>query len=96
MRSEFYEKYMRSEAWAYKRQQRLTIDNNCCVMCGRPAERTKNGLQVHHVTYQRLGHENVLTDLCTLCPSCHKKIHRYYSRPQKEGDYTNDSSREGL
>ena len=94
MRSEFYESYMRSKEWDAKRQQRLQIDNNCCVMCGRPAEKTRNGLQVHHCTYVRLGHENVLTDLCTLCGSCHQKIHRYYNRPQKEGDIINDNRRE--
>lgn len=92
MRSEFYEKYMRSEEWQAKRLQRMEIDSFCCVMCGRPEEKTRNGLQCHHVTYQRLGHENVLTDLCTLCPSCHVKIHKYYNRPQK-GDTNHDQTR---
>jgi len=93
MRSDFYEKYMRSEEWQEKRLQRMEIDQNCCVMCGRPAEKTRSGLQVHHVTYKNLGYEDVLTDLVTLCPSCHIKIHRYYDRTQK-GDIKNDRTRE--
>ena len=94
MRSEFYENYMKSEEWKQKRLQRMEIDQNCCVMCGRPAEKTRNGLQVHHCTYQRLGHENVWTDLATLCGSCHLKIHSFYNRPQREGDINNDRTRE--
>lgn len=72
----------------------MQIDQYRCCMCGRPAEQTKNGLQVHHVTYRNLGHENVWKDLATLCGSCHIKIHKFYDRPQKEGDIRNDQRRE--
>lgn len=48
-------------------------------MCKRPLERIRK-INVHHVTYERLGDENVLTDLCTLCGSCHVKLHNYYNR----------------
>ena len=37
-------------------------------------------MQVHHVTYRNLGHEDVMKDLCTVCGSCHKKLHNYYDR----------------
>ena len=37
-------------------------------------------MQVHHITYERLGHENAYTDLVTVCGSCHKKLHNYYNR----------------
>ena len=94
MRSEFYEKYMRSAEWDRKRQQRLQIDNHACCMCGRPEEKTRNGLQVHHCTYRNLGNEDPWTELATLCPSCHMKIHRFYNRPQKKGDIINDRTRE--
>lgn len=88
MRSEFYEKYMRSEEWQAKRSQRILIDGDKCVMCQRPAERTKTGLQVHHINYRNLGNEDVWQDLVTLCPSCHRKIHRYYDRRRNEEDLT--------
>ena len=51
-----------------------------CAMCGRPEAKCRNGLQVHHITYQRLGHEDIYNDLVSLCPGCHKKIHSYYRR----------------
>lgn len=78
MYSEQYKKYMKSDKWQAKKQERINIDKGC-VMCQRPLEKIKS-VQVHHVTYVRLGNENVLTDLCTVCGSCHKKIHNYYDR----------------
>ena len=69
-----------SREWDAKRQQRLDVDEHCCAMCGRPETKCRNGLQVHHITYQRLGHEDIYNDLVSLCPGCHKKIHSYYRR----------------
>ena len=76
--SKEYDQYMKSEAWRTKKQERINIDGGC-VMCHRPISRIRS-LQVHHITYARLGNENVLSDLCTLCGSCHQKIHAYYNR----------------
>lgn len=92
MRSEFYEKYMKSPEWEEKRLQRMKIDNYQCCMCGRPIDNCRS-VQIHHVSYRNLGHENVWTDLATMCGTCHQKIHRFYNRPQKEGDITNDRKR---
>ena len=78
MQSEEYKKYMKSDKWQKKKQERINIDK-CCVMCQRPLDKIRS-LQVHHITYQRLGDEDVLNDLVTLCGSCHKKIHNYYKR----------------
>jgi 5-methylcytosine-specific restriction endonuclease McrA len=75
-----YDAYMRSEQWQQKRAERLKIAGYCCEMCNRPEANTKNGLQIHHITYKNLGNEDVFTDLIALCPSCHRKIHAYYSR----------------
>lgn len=30
-----YDRYMRSDEWSKKRAERLELDNNHCVMCGR-------------------------------------------------------------
>lgn len=73
-----YRKYIRSDDWMQKREERLQIDGWKCVMCQRGLKEC--GLQVHHITYRNLGHEDTLHDLVTLCPSCHMKIHRYLSR----------------
>ena len=75
-----YDRYIQSVAWERKRQERLEIDGHACAMCGRPEDRCRNGLQVHHITYARLGNEDVWNDLVSLCPGCHKKIHKYYGR----------------
>lgn len=78
-----YRNYMKSDAWEQKKQERMRIDEYKCVMCGRSIDQCKS-LQVHHVTYKRLGDENVLDDLCTVCGSCHQKIHNYYNRKRGE------------
>lgn len=78
MQTQEYKDYMRSNEWKVKKRGRIAIDQGC-VMCGRPLDKIRS-IQVHHITYQRLGNENVLTDLCTLCGSCHKKLHNFYNR----------------
>ena len=74
-----YKQYMRSEKWRYKKAQRMQIDDNKCCMCGRDIKHVKS-MQVHHVSYKNLGDEDVMKDLCTLCGSCHIKLHNYLNR----------------
>ena len=76
--SKEYNAYMGSPAWAAKRRERWEIDGGKCVMCGRPVE--GRDWECHHITYKRLGREDVLADICTLCHDCHMKIHNYYDR----------------
>ena len=64
-----YNEYLISPKWQKKRSERLKIDNYKCQRCGRPMD-----LQVHHVNYERIGDENVYTDLITLCKYCHREI----------------------
>lgn len=84
MQSEYYKNYIRSDTWLKKKRERMAIDGNKCVMCGRPANKCRYGLQVHHITYRNLGHEDTLTDLVTLCGRCHKWLHNYQQRKTKE------------
>ena len=79
-RSDFYNRYIRSEEWKQTEHERMRIDSYRCVMCGRPSEKTKHGLQVHHITYKNLGHEDIMADLVTLCAPCHIKMHNYLNR----------------
>lgn len=74
-----YKEYLKSKEWEQKKEERMKVDGYRCVMCGRDMEHCRT-MQVHHVSYKRLGHENIYTDLCTLCGSCHKKLHNYYNR----------------
>jgi HNH endonuclease len=63
-----YEKYMRSPKWRAKRQHRLKLDDNTCQSCGATPDQYR--LEVHHLTYERLGNEE-MDDLKTLCVICH-------------------------
>lgn len=81
--SKEYDNYMKSDEWAAKREERLQLDDNKCVMCDRPNGLQKDGktpiLQVHHICYSHLGNEP-MSEIVSLCAGCHKKIHRYYRR----------------
>lgn len=67
----FYQEYLDSDEWHLKRNQILERDNNECVLCG-----SKEKLNIHHITYERLGYENN-EDLITLCEDCHREMHKY-------------------
>lgn len=73
--NKLYNEYMKSEEWNKKSLERLKIDDFQCVLCG------CNGfLEVHHISYKRLGNENVYEDLVSVCPRCHVLLHNYYRR----------------
>ncbi|TXH58887.1 MAG: HNH endonuclease [Desulfurellales bacterium] len=78
-----YDTYMQSEAWQAKRAQRLAIDNHRCRTCGHTGETWP--LQVHHITYERLGGEDVENDLITLCSACHEAITNVIRSRRYEG-----------
>lgn len=64
-----YETYMRSEEWALKRAQVFSSRKARCQAClGR------DDLQVHHITYARLGDER-MDDLVILCAHHHEAVH---------------------
>ena len=93
--SKEYDDYMKSDEWAAKRAERLLLDDNHCVMCGRKNGVTRKGkpvLQVHHIHYGNLGHEPI-EDLVSLCAGCHRKIHRYYRRVRSWEDKENAEER---
>jgi len=64
-----YKTYLETSHWKKTRLRRLSRDGFQCVKCEK-----KRNLQVHHLTYERLGCEH-LKDIITLCRSCHKKEH---------------------
>lgn len=74
-----YAEYMQSERWKQKRAKRFEIDGYQCVLCG-----SAKNLECHHLSYDRLGHEDVRYDLLTLCRECHREIHsgtgRYWGK----------------
>jgi 5-methylcytosine-specific restriction endonuclease McrA len=75
-----YEKYLAAPHWQELRRRKLEeqkneLGYNCCEECGaRPEVTRKTALNVHHVTYERLGRER-LEDLRIICRPCHDKQH---------------------
>jgi hypothetical protein len=65
-----YEQYLKTPAWANKREQALERDGHRCRVCN-----TSEHLHVHHRTYTRRGNED-LNDLTTLCETCHESFHK--------------------
>jgi len=65
-----YHAYMRSDAWKEKRLEYAKHGpyHGQCYVCG-----WRHGLQVHHMTYERCGHED-LWDLRHLCGTCHRTV----------------------
>lgn len=61
--------YYQSPEWAAKRNERLKIDGFKCAKCG-----FTRALEIHHINYERLFHEDVSRDLITLCKRCHNEI----------------------
>jgi len=76
-----YYEYMASPAWRAVRAQRLALDGHKCRTCGHDGSVWP--LTVHHVSYARLGAEDVQEDLLTLCSSCHSAITEAARRRRK-------------
>ena len=85
-----YAEYLRSVAWARRRQWLFRMREFRCAICGirYPARL----LEAHHKTYVRLGNERV-SDLAVVCRPCHARIHgeqccdRGFSGVQRIGEF---------
>lgn len=82
-----YESYLLTPAWREKREQTLVRDGRACRACY-----SGKRLHVHHMTYERLGHE-LLSDLVTLCEPCHGKVHRQHKAGRKRESLTTVTQR---
>ena len=74
-----YRDYLASDEWEQRKRKRLAIDHHRCQMCG-CAGTQMNPLNVHHLTYHNIRHEDVEKDLVTLCRSCHLGVHSMMNR----------------
>lgn len=57
--------------WQKLREKVLKRDGHKCVSCG-----SDNDLEVHHIVPVAQGGSNELSNLITLCLTCHNKAHR--------------------
>lgn len=83
-----YKEYLRSDGWAEIKRELYQERGKQCQRCGE-----KKTLQVHHLTYERVYHEQ-LEDLLILCAVCHTKEHglevkkkRKHWKPNKQEIY---------
>jgi 5-methylcytosine-specific restriction endonuclease McrA len=63
----FSVQYLASPQWAAKKAEVYASRPSCCECCGTFG---CGPLEVHHLTYERLGHE-LMSDLQILCADCH-------------------------
>jgi 5-methylcytosine-specific restriction endonuclease McrA len=68
-RREQYQAYLRSPAWARRRQLVMEREEGLCQGC-----RRSRAVEVHHRNYDHIGDE-LLFDLVALCSACHRKVH---------------------
>lgn len=71
----FYKHYLKGPRWAAKRELWFNTFGKYCRACGT----TRGPIQLHHMTYERLGNER-LGDLVALCSNCHKEVETLYRR----------------
>lgn len=64
-----YAEYLQTPGWRKTRDRALRLARWRCTQC-----HERRDLQVHHLTYDRLGHE-LDTDLAVLCVGCHENAH---------------------
>lgn len=70
-----YEDYTKSRAWKKKRREYEAIGpRKRCYVCNKPPH-SRDKLQLHHKTYERLG-EELIDDLVWLCGQCHTSAHK--------------------
>ena len=76
-----YLEYLNSKKWHEIASKRMSIDNLTCQCCGSRGT-ANNPLEVHHLSYKNLYHEEnrIYEDLVTLCHSCHKGTHSTMNR----------------
>lgn len=67
MNRENYKAYIASPRWKAVRQATLLRAHGQCQRCGATEK-----LEVHHLTYDRLGNE-IPEDLLVVCHPCHEK-----------------------
>ena len=72
-----YDQYLRSDAWAKKRESVLRRANGICEGC-----LEKRATQVHHLTYRHIYRE-LLFELVAVCDKCHERCHEEYDEDEE-------------
>jgi len=78
-----YQDYLKSAVWADKRKQALSRADYRCESRGAMFV-NNSSLDVHHLTYERVGGEEELSDLEILCYPCHHNADKKRDRQTNE------------
>lgn len=65
-----YREFLRTPKWAAIREKVLARARGWCEGCNE-----QKASQVHHLTYARVGGNEMLFDLVAICDDCHHKVH---------------------
>ena len=83
-----YPAYQKSSVWVEKRKQILKRANGKCEGCGAIVI-DDSALDIHHITYERVGGNERMDDLQALCYSCHQKADRKRDKRTSERQQNN-------
>ena len=71
-----HHEFIKSDQWKQIRKRLFSIRGKKCEKCGNDIF-----VEVHHLTYERFGGNELDLDLIILCRECHKKAH---GKPNKK------------
>ena len=74
---EDYLEYIKGEKFKELKMERLKLDEYKCQICFKKVDEKTS--HCHHITYLRVLNEKI-SDLSTLCPCCHKKLHEFHGK----------------
>ena len=74
---EEYVEYIKGEKFKELKMERLKLDEYKCQICFKQVDEKTS--HCHHITYLRVLNEKI-SDLSTLCPCCHKKLHEFHGK----------------
>jgi hypothetical protein len=69
-----YRNYLKIDCWQMRRTEYLRRHGKQCELCGAQQEFVPGTVQVHHLTYKRIGSE-LDVDLIAVCDRCHRAMH---------------------
>jgi hypothetical protein len=73
-----HRQYLNSPLWKKLRLSAIKHYGEICAKCG------NHGNDVHHLTYDRVGGDELLEDLQVLCRECHEAVHAIERKSKSE------------
>jgi 5-methylcytosine-specific restriction endonuclease McrA len=67
-------RHYRGYGWEAAKKKRRLLDNYTCQKCGKKEEPGKRAFDVHHKKDFSKGGTNKMSNLLTVCRSCHNKL----------------------